>query len=438
MPAPNTANELKRERESVIQKMRDLRATAAKDSRMMNADETKQFDELDRKQEEIRQEAERETKLAGFEQELRAPVGEVVIDPTVTPKPAVEDRKKKFDSFGDFLQAVHRASEPHAKVDPRLEVRTATGLGEVVPSDGGYLVQKDFLPELLTKVYENGRVASRCRRIPVGGNGLFVNAVDESSRATGSRWGGVQGYWVGEGDQKTASRPKFRRMDMPLQKLVGLCYSTDEMLQDSTQLESVIRQSFIDEFAFLLDDAIINGDGVGKPLGILNSPCLVTQAKDSGDSGVTVTLPDITAMDARLFARSDLNAVWYINQDTKPKLQTLALSVGNNAFPALMPMNGGVTQRQPGTLYGKPYFPIEQCQTLGTVGDIILGDFSEYILIDKGGIASDVSMHVRFIYDESTFRFVYRVNGQPAWNKALTPFKGTATQSPFIALAARA
>ena len=82
--------------------------------------------------------------------------------------------------------------------------------------------------------------------------------------------------------------------------------------------------------------------------------------------------------------------------------------------------------------------PVEYCQTLGTTGDIILADFSQYLMIDKGGLQSASSIHVRFVYDETAFRFVYRVDGQPAWNAALTPYKGTNKLSPFVVLASRA
>jgi HK97 family phage major capsid protein len=91
------------------------------------------------------------------------------------------------------------------------------------------------------------------------------------------------------------------------------------------------------------------------------------------------------------------------------------------------------------TLLGRPIIPIEQAATLGTVGDIIFADLSGgYLLAEKGGIASDMSVHVRFVYDESTFRFVMRVDGQPVRAAALTPYKGSETQSHFIVLATRA
>jgi hypothetical protein len=65
-------------------------------------------------------------------------------------------------------------------------------------------------------------------------------------------------------------------------------------------------------------------------------------------------------------------------------------------------------------------------------------DMSQFRLIDKDGVQSAWSMHVRFVYDEMTFRATMRVNGASMWKTALTPYKGTKKLSPFVTLAARA
>jgi len=62
---------------------------------------------------------------------------------------------------------------------------------------------------------------------------------------------------------------------------------------------------------------------------------------------------------------------------------------------------------------------------------------SEYQMIEKGGVQAASSIHVRFVYDESVFRFVYRVDGQPKWNLPLTPYQSANTLSPFVVLEAR-
>jgi HK97 family phage major capsid protein len=99
---------------------------------------------------------------------------------------------------------------------------------------------------------------------------------------------------------------------------------------------------------------------------------------------------------------------------------------------------GGMSGLPYATLFGRPVIPVEYCATLGTVGDIILADFNEYLLARKGGLQTASSIHFRFDYDETVFRFVLRLDGQPAWNAPLTPFKGSNTLSPFVALATRA
>jgi HK97 family phage major capsid protein len=339
----------------------------------------------------------------------------------------------KFANFGEQLKAVYNAAQPNRPVIDERLMNSASGANESVPSDGGFLVQTDFASELLKHAFETGILAPKCKKIPIstGANGLKINALDDSSRANGARWGGIQTYWENEADELVSSKPKFRTMDLSLKKLTGLCYATDELLQDAAALQSVITQGFAEEFGFKIDDTILNGTGSGQPLGILNSSALVTVAKET-DQSAKITVENLIKMWSRCWGRSRANAVWYINQELEPYLYTL--QVGDK--PVYIPA-GGLSEKPYGTLFGRPVVPIEQCSAAGTVGDIILGDLSQYLLIDKGGINSASSIHVRFLYDESVFRFIYRVDGQPIWNKPITPYKGSSTLSPFVTLAAR-
>jgi hypothetical protein len=86
---------------------------------------------------------------------------------------------------------------------------------------------------------------------------------------------------------------------------------------------------------------------------------------------------------------------------------------------------------------GRPVIICEQCPTLGTAGDIMLCDMSQYCVIDKGSIQEDWSIHIMYLYDESVYRAVFRADGQPLWSAAVTPFKGSSTISPFICLQTR-
>lgn len=354
---------------------------------------------------------------------------------------------RSWGSFGEFLGAVVRAASPGGSADARLYQFAPTGAGEAVPADGGFLVGTEFSNTLLQRSYDLAAVASRCRRMPVGAgfNRISWPYVDETSRVAGSRWGGVRVYRAAEADTVTAAKPKFGRLEINLEKLMGIAYATDELVADSTQLEAVFSQAFAEEFAFTLDDEIINGDGVAKCLGIMNAACKVSVAKETSQAAATILSLNISKMWSRLWARSRPNAVWFINQDVEPQLDMLSVAVKNVAgsenvggfgSPVYVPA-GQVAGSPYGTLKGRPVIPIEQCATVGTVGDILLVDPTQYLLIDKGGVQGAQSMHVRFLYDEMTFRWTYRVNGKPIWKAALTPAKGTNTLSPFVSLDTR-
>lgn len=131
-----------------------------------------------------------------------------------------------------------------------------------------------------------------------------------------------------------------------------------------------------------------------------------------------------------------MNAAWFINQDIEPQLYTMSLAVGTGGVPVYLPA-GGLSDSPFASLMGKPVIPCEYSSSLGTIGDITLLDLSQYFLIDGGSPESAQSMHVAFSTFEQAFRAKYEVDGQSAWRTTLTPFQGSNTLSPFVALATR-
>lgn len=356
--------------------------------------------------------------------------------------PAEPKEKKLFKTFGEQLQAIINAGmnkgAPH---DPRLTYAKASGANEAVPSEGGFLVQQDFSTELLGLMHEMGLVMGRVRKIPISANsnGIKLPSVNETSRATGSRFGGIRAYWADEADTVTASKPKFRAIELSLEKLMAIGYATDELLQDAVALEAIYKQGMAEELTFTVENAVYAGTGAGQPLGFMNSGALVTVAAESGQASGTIVAMNVLNMMARLPARSMRNAVWLINQDCLPQLWSMTLGSGTATHLMYAPpgLTGDNSNAPWGTLMGRPVLPVEYASTVGTVGDIALVDLSQYLMIDKGGPQAADSMHVRFLYEEMTFRITYRVDGQPAWNTPMTPFKGSNTQSPFVVLATR-
>jgi HK97 family phage major capsid protein len=288
-------------------------------------------------------------------------------------------------------------------------------------------------------VHQQAILYPKTRQTTLGRNATAssINAIDETSRVNGSRWGGVQAYWTGEAAALTATKPKFRQIEMKLQKLTGLYYATDELLKDSDALGQVATEAFTEEFGFKIDDAIMRGTGAGMPEGIIGHAGTVSITKETNQQAATILKENIDKMFARMLPQSLNRAEWYINQDCWPQLFSLAQAVGVGGVPMFVP-TGGIGGTPGGSLYGRPIVPIEQADTCGTVGDITFADFSQYRTIDKGGIEAASSIHVLFLTDEMTFRFILRMDGQPIRNSAITPFKGTNTLAPFVTLASRA
>lgn len=200
--------------------------------------------------------------------------------------------KRPFKSVGEQFRAIAAAMTPGGIVDPRLHEinqRAASGLSEGIPSDGGFLVQTDFGDGIMQTVWENP-LLEKIQRYEISGNSnsMTLNGVDETSRATGSRTGGLRAYWTAEAGEITSSKPSFREINLKLNKLAALVYVTEEMLEDSAVLGSFIESAASREIQFMLLDAIINGDGAGKPLGILNSACRVAQAKEGSQAADTI------------------------------------------------------------------------------------------------------------------------------------------------------
>jgi HK97 family phage major capsid protein len=300
-------------------------------------------------------------------------------------------------------------------------------------------VRQDWSSEIYRRAYQLGQITSRCRRIPISANanGIKMLGIDETSRAAGYRWGGVRGYWLAEAGLLTASKPKFREVVLDLKKLGVLCYTTAELMADAAALGTVMMEAAAEEIRYMTEDSIVNGTGAGKPLGFMNSPCLVSVTKETGQAADSVVAENVSKMWSRLWSGSRGNAVWLINQDVEPQLDLMGISVGVGGQLVSMPPGGRADQAL-GRLKSRPVLPVEYCQTVGDKGDIALCDFSQYLLADKDGVQTASSIHVNFLYDEEVFRFIYRVDGQPLWNSALTPANSTSTLSTFVTLDARA
>jgi capsid assembly protease len=352
------------------------------------------------------------------------------------------ETQKPFKSLGENLMAVVNAGKAAVTgsgvIDPRLNrFGAASGMNESVGSEGGFLVHPEFLPEITQSVFENDPILSRAKQIPIsaGKQSITYNVIDETSRATGSRSGGVQVYWAAEADTVTAKKPKLRQMKLEKKKLIGIAYLTEELSEDAAAAQSLVVDAFTKEFGFTVANAMFRGSGAGQPLGFLNSPAVVSQAIEASQTIANTAssiAANVSGMLARIPASLWSQVIWLYNQELLPKF--VGATVGNS--PVFLGA-GGASNMPHDTILGKPAFASELCEAQGTVGDLIALVPSEYHVIGSDKPEYQESIHVRFLYGENTLRFTTRTDGAPVWNSAVTRFKGSATLSPFVTLAAR-
>lgn len=377
----------------------------------------------------------------------RSAVRDVMNKATVPAAPIDHDAEGRwgFNSFADFLGEVKlcpNKSTPTERLlkaynSPAVIRKAATGMGELVGSDGGFLVPPSFSTKIFERMYNENALLSKTDQYPVAGNSMEFPRNAETSRVDGSRWGGVRSYWVQEGSTITASQPTFGKFRLNLHKLATSVALTSELKQDAPALEAYLSRVFAAEMAFETGKAIFRGNGAGRPLGFLNAPCAVTVSKEVGQAAATLVSENIVKMWARRFSMGPTGSyMWLVNQDVAPQLHLLTLNIGTAGIATYMPP-GGLSSAPYGTLMGAPVVEVEWASTLGTVGDISLVDLSQYVTISNGGPQTVNSLHVYFLSDQEVIRTTWRVDGQPWQASALTPFQGTNTQSAFVLLETR-
>jgi len=355
--------------------------------------------------------------------------------------PASRGQTGPFKSMGQFFRAVKECHpsmwQSHKEMAQYMKA-LPSGMNETSGADGGFLVPPEYAQQLLMRTYEND-LLSRTVMFPLTtSNSVKIPAITETSRADGSRFGGVQAYWRGEGSSVTRTKPKVNQITLTVDSLTMTVEVTQELLDDASgvALETFMNLVATSELSFKIGDAIVNGDGVNKPRGLMSSPSKLAISKEAGQAAATINASNVLKMWSRLHVSCRANAVWLIDQSIEPQLAQMTIgSAGANMVVYQPP--GGLSASPYATLMGKPVIPTEFNKTLGTEGDIILTDLSTYLTATKGGMQTASSIHVLFESNELLYRFIMRLDGQSWWTGALTPKSGGPTQSNIITLETR-
>lgn len=348
--------------------------------------------------------------------------------PEATPRVEVAAPKNNgFKGFGEFLGAVKKAAG--GEMDRRFVNTMSTN----VDAEGGFLVPDEFMTDVTKRLESDESLLARTRQFVVSSNNLTMPK-DESQPWSG----GVAASWVGENAQISASNPNtLSEASFKLNKIAALVHITEELISDSVALESYMRGMVPGAIMHKINEAIISGNGIGKPAGILGSSFKIEVAKEAGQAADTIVARNVIKMYSRMLPASRGNAVWYVNAGCEEQLRTMKDDAGNFIYLAA----GSQLNQQPyALLLGRPVIPmLGSLPELGTAGDILFADLSYYYSIVKaGGMKQAISSHLKFDYDVQSFKFTMRVDGKVPFTTPVSTQFGAYEMSAFVTLADRA
>ena len=452
--------ELQAKKAGLVKQARDLTDVAAAEDRDLTQEEAAHFDTLrvqiettssamDREMALIAEEARSASVAAALATQVPSasslilPVGQSVV--SVTDNRDLDPRRG-FVSMGDFFRSVRQAE--HARragglVDERLF--SGSGRGAVAPGltanesdgvDGGFAVPPQFAQDIFTLSLGEDGLLPMTDNVEISGNSMSFPK-DETTP-----WGsnGVRAYWQGEASMAVATKPQLGLTTLRLKKLMALVPITSELLEDTDALTSYLPRQIAERIRWKTNEAILNGQGDGVPLGAFQSNAVITVPKDQGQATQTISLTNLLNMQSRLIPGSETRGVWIISKSAQAALYGITW----NGMPAFMPIgyqvnaSGSLAQVQRNTLLGLPVIFSQHPAPFSAQGDVLLVDLKYYQTITKaGGLQSATSMHLYFDADAVAFRTTFRMDGQSKIAQTVTPAKGAATLSPFVQLGAR-
>lgn len=334
-------------------------------------------------------------------------------------------------TLGEFAKAVY-CKEHNKQMEPEVE----KALGESQGSTGGFLLYDEFRPDLQKLIIEDQVVRPNARIIPMAMETVLVPRIVDTSHVS-SIHGGVKGTWVAEASTLSSvatGDPAVGQIRLICKKFSDYVLVSNELLMDSPISVTALLQTLLREgLGFFEDVAMLNGTGNGQPLGVLKCPALISATRSKTGH---VIYDDIVNMQSRLFPSSWKRGVWVCSPDVFPDLATMSLAVGTGGSAIWVNGYGDPAKNAPPqTLFGRPLIISEKMSALGTTGDIGLFDFTYYLIGDRMELALTSSDQVAFATDQTAFRIIERLDGQPWISSALTPNNASAnTLSAFVVL----
>ena len=338
--------------------------------------------------------------------------------------PDSEEDRTEVKTFGDFLLAVRNNNVK------RIKSVYKTAMAEDAGATGGYLVPTPLLAPIIAAA-EPLSVLRRAGATIINGTtrSVQVPVLDISTAPSAGDTafaGGVAAVWEAEAGALDETEPRFRLEELVAHKLSGYSLASNEVRADSvTGIDGLLATMFGRAVGSKENYAFFRGDGVAKPLGILSSGALISASRSAASA---IALDDLAEMMSDFIPSSWGKGAWFVSPPAVHKLIQLVSS-------PLSWMND-LRSGMPVQLLGMPLYVTGALPALNTAGDILLVDPSYYLIYDRQAMSIAYSEHYKFANDQGTWRFTYRVDGQPWVQSSITLENASSTVSPYVALAA--
>ena len=365
--------------------------------------------------------------------QIGEPSGHVARSPAIVPQAVTAGQRWFYQCFGppsgeqsgfsslDELLQEYRAGIP----SERLAKVMSSGMGGSGGASGGFAVPEQFVAERFASLYDIAVIWPSCRQIPMVHDTATVPAWDDSTSAAGSMFGGITAGITAESAEITESAGKMRAVKLVAKKIASFVRTSNELEADahSTIWPSMLIDALTTVQSFELDRAVLRGDGVSGPLGLLTSDSTIVQAKEGGQAAASLVTANLAKMFSRLAPQFFRSAVWLVSPSVIPALEQLTVNHGTGGGP----WAGLVRLSEAGqySIMSRPVRVTEHCSPLGEQGDVVLASLDQFLLGMRQMITIESSRHVRFQHDETGWRSILRIDGRPMYSQPYTPREGS-------------
>lgn len=182
--------------------------------------------------------------------------------------------------------------------------------------------------------------------------------------------------WIPENTAIKFLDAEFGEVILDAYKLVTSICASDEMLEDSgVDLEKYILDMFSERIGTAEEKAFINGDGNGKPFGLIHQVPVGAMSEREGE----LNMDDMVNLEYSLKSEYRENAVWLMSTDAYNKLRRIPHYRGDGVW------RNNLKDGDPVRLFG---YPIFICNAMDDVASgkhpVMFGDFSYYWIGDRG------------------------------------------------------